>query len=147
MTDCPTFSYTSMSKIPTLSYTCSLKKVPPAGGASPYRSLQGISPPSRFMRSQLHLLLKVWILKKIKLTGTSHAWNLCKLTSFHNGRYKMELTSKTRKQFVFVAITMLIVIWTFYMGFKFREDLFSRVFNFAFFTIAENAKSKTRKNK
>ena len=26
---------------------------------------------------------------------------------------------------------MLIVIWTFYMGFKFREDLFSRVFNLA----------------
>ena len=25
-----------------------------------------------------------------------------KLTSFHNERYKMELTSKTRKQFVFV---------------------------------------------
>ena len=25
--------------------------------------------------------------------------NLCKLTSLHNGRHKMELTSKTRTQF------------------------------------------------
>ena len=42
---------------------------------------------------------------------------------------------------------MLIVIWTFYMGIKFREDLFSRVFNFAIFTIPKNAKLKTRENK
>ena len=150
MTDCPTFSYTSMSKIPTLSYTCRLKKVPPAGGASPYRPLQGISPPSRFMRSQLHLLLKVWTLKKIKLTGTSHAWNLCKLTSFHNGRYKTELTAVKPESNLcllihIVAITTLIVIWIFYMGFKFREDLFSRVFNFAIFYNREKREIKDPK--
>ena len=49
----------------------------------------------------------------------------------------MELSSKTRKQFVFVdtyrCYYMLIVIWIFHMGIKFREDLFSKVFNFAIF--------------
>ena len=43
----------------------------------------------------------------------------------------MELASKTRKQFVFVDTYRFyyfsIVIWIFYMGIKFREDLFSRV--------------------
>ena len=35
----------------------------------------------------------------------------------------------------------LIVIWISYVGIKFREDLFSRVFDFAiFFTITNNAK-------
>ena len=51
----------------------------------------------------------------------------------------MELTSKTRKQFVFVdthrCYYMSIVIWISYMplGIKFREDLFSRVINFSIF--------------
>ena len=44
-----------------------------------------------------------------------------------------------------VAITMLIVIWTFYMGFKFREDLFSRVFNFAIFYNREKREIKDPK--
>ena len=43
----------------------------------------------------------------------------------------MEVTSKPRKQFVFVDTYrfyyLSIVIWIFYMGIKFREDLFSRV--------------------
>ena len=47
-------------------------------------------------------------------------WDLWKLTSFHGKRYKMELTSKTRKQFVFVntyrCYYMSIVILIFYMG-------------------------------
>ena len=35
----------------------------------------------------------------------------------------------------------LILIWISYVGIKFREDLFSRVFDFAiFFTITNNAK-------
>ena len=37
---------------------------------------------------------------------------------------------------------MLIVIWTFYMGTKFREDLFSRVFNFAIFYNPEKREIK-----
>ena len=40
---------------------------------------------------------------------------------------------------------MLIVIWTFYMGFKFREDLFSRVFNFAIFYNREKREIKDPK--
>ena len=47
MTDFPSLSYTSTSKIPTLSYTWSLRKIPLSGRASPYRPLlrapQGIS--------------------------------------------------------------------------------------------------------
>ena len=35
MTDFPSISYTSTGKIPTLSYTWSLKKVSLSGGASP----------------------------------------------------------------------------------------------------------------
>ena len=59
-------------------------------------------------------------------------WNLCKLTSFYNGRYILERTSKTRKQFV-IADTYLCyykstVIWIFYMGIKFRVLLISRFF-------------------
>ena len=45
----------------------------------------------------------------------------------------MELTSKTKKPFVFVdtyrcynLYNMTIVIWIFYKGVKFREDLFSQ---------------------
>ena len=37
MTDLPTLLYTSTCQIPTLSYTCSLNKIPLSGGASPYR--------------------------------------------------------------------------------------------------------------
>ena len=37
---------------------------------------------------------------------------------------------------------MLIVIWTVYMGFKFREELFSRVFNFAIFYNREKREIK-----
>ena len=47
----------------------------------------------------------------------------------------MELTSKTRKQFVFVdtyrcynLYNMTIVIWIFYKGVKFREDLIFAIF-------------------
>ena len=40
---------------------------------------------------------------------------------------------------------MLIVIWTFYMGFKFREDLFSRVFSFAIFYNREKCEIKDPK--
>ena len=41
MTDFPTLLNISTSKIPTLSYTWSLKNVPLSGGASPYRTLKG----------------------------------------------------------------------------------------------------------
>ena len=46
--------------------------------------------------------------------------------------HKMELTRKTRKQSVFVdtyrCYYMSIVIWTFYMGTKFRVLLISRFY-------------------
>ena len=42
MTDFPTLLNTSTSKIPTLSHTWSLKKVPLSGRASLYRALKGI---------------------------------------------------------------------------------------------------------
>ena len=45
MTDFPTLLNTSISKIPTLSYTWSLKKVPLSGGASPSRTLKEVPPP------------------------------------------------------------------------------------------------------
>ena len=38
-------SQTQMTDFSTLSYTCSLKKIPLSGGASPYRALQGVPPP------------------------------------------------------------------------------------------------------
>ena len=44
MTDFPTLLNTSTSKIPTLSYTWSLKKVPLSGGPSPYRTLTEFPP-------------------------------------------------------------------------------------------------------
>ena len=46
MTDFPTLSYTSTSKIPTLWCTWSLEKVPLSGGASLYRPLWWVQPPS-----------------------------------------------------------------------------------------------------
>ena len=46
---------------------------------------------------------------------------------------------------------MLIIfsmIWIFHKGIKFREDFYSRVFNFAiFFKIVKTAKLKTREIK
>ena len=59
----------------------------------------------------------------------------------------MDITRKTSLQFVFFfsysCYYMLIVIWFFYMGIKFLEDLFSWVFNFEIFvTITKNAKLK-----
>ena len=44
MTDVTTLSYTSTSKIPSLSYTWSLKKIPCLGGASVYRPLWWVPP-------------------------------------------------------------------------------------------------------
>ena len=44
MTDFLTVSYTSTSKIHTLLYTWSLKKVPLSGGASRYKPLHGVPP-------------------------------------------------------------------------------------------------------
>ena len=44
MADFPTLSYTSTSKILTLSYTWSLKKVPLSSGACPYRPVWEIPP-------------------------------------------------------------------------------------------------------
>ena len=41
-----------------------------------------------------------------------------------------------------VLLPLLIVIWIFYMGIKFREDLFSRVFNFAIFYNREKREIK-----
>ena len=38
-------SQTQMTDFSTLSYTCSLKKIPLSGGASPYKALQGVPPP------------------------------------------------------------------------------------------------------
>ena len=45
MTDFPTLWYTSTSKIHTLSYTWSLKKVLLSSGAFPYRPSYGLLPP------------------------------------------------------------------------------------------------------
>ena len=42
MADFPTLSYASTSKIPTLSYSRSLKKIPLSAGAFPYRPSQGV---------------------------------------------------------------------------------------------------------
>ena len=41
----PTLSYTSMSEIPILPHTLSLKKGPLLGGASLYRPLEGVTTP------------------------------------------------------------------------------------------------------
>ena len=40
-----------------------------------------------------------------------------------------------------VAITMLIVIWIYYMGIKYRKDLFSRVFTFAIFLTSRKTRN------
>ena len=61
MTHFPTLSYTSASEISTLLYTCSLKKVPLSGGASPYRSLCGVPTAGRI---------------KVGNTGASYALSL-----------------------------------------------------------------------
>ena len=61
MTHFPTLSYTSASEISTLLYTCSLKKVPLSGGASPYRSLCGVPTAGRI---------------KVENTGASYALSL-----------------------------------------------------------------------
>ena len=45
MTDYPTLSYPSISKIPTLSYTWRSKKVPISGGASLWLAILGRTPP------------------------------------------------------------------------------------------------------
>ena len=42
MTDFPSLTYTSICEIPTLSYTCRLRKVPVSGGPSPYCVLLGV---------------------------------------------------------------------------------------------------------
>ena len=46
MIDFPILSYTSTCKISTLSYAWSLKRVLFSGGASPYRPLLGVPPPT-----------------------------------------------------------------------------------------------------
>ena len=46
MTDFPALLYTSTSKISTLSYTWSLKKISLSDGASPHRPLWGVPPSS-----------------------------------------------------------------------------------------------------
>ena len=63
----------------------------------------------------------------------------------------MELTSKTSSQFVFVPLHIPVTcnychLNFLFMGIKFLEDLFSRVFNFAiFFTIAYNRQNANLK--
>ena len=43
-------SQTQLTDFSTLSYTCSLKKIPLSGGASPYRALQGEPPRPQLLR-------------------------------------------------------------------------------------------------
>ena len=88
-----------------------------------------------------------------------------KLPLFHNRRNKMERTTKTSQQLVYLPVYILYMllllhgsnnffcVLNFYIGIKlrvlkFQEDLNSRIFNFPeHFTIAKNAKLDTREIK
>ena len=89
MTDFPTLSYTSAREIPTLLYTWSLKKVPLSCGASPYRPLQGVTPPGC-----LDILwhYTVW---KLLILLLAHAWYWVSVAKFQpTFRKPLNLLSK-----------------------------------------------------